>query len=105
MHAHVTKEESRNKFVSDSFADGFWELWPTDIDSEVVKLNNIIKRDNIKRKENYQRPIKKIQKSEYIMFHALMIALSAYTGQGETLWLREYYKNKKKSMKRSFRNR
>lgn len=97
---HTCLQEGDTRFSSTSYADGFWTLWPTDIESEVEKLNNIIERDNIKRKENYQRPIKKVQKSEYIMFHALTIAASAYAGQGETLWLQEYYKNKTKRIKR-----
>ena len=94
---HTVSDEASQCFdKDDSYADAFWKLWPCDIESEIAKLNNIIERDNIKRKENYQRPIKKVEKSEYLMFHALMIASSAYSGQGETLWLREYYKNKTK---------
>lgn len=38
--------------------------------------------------------------SEYIMFHALLIAASAYAGRGEPLWRKEYYRNQSKRAKR-----
>ena len=51
-----------SKFSTDNFFTGFWELWPKDIDDELARLNEIILFDNIKRKESYQKSIRKVKK-------------------------------------------
>ena len=43
----------------------------------------------MKRKEQYKQTIKKVSKSEFFVFHALIIAASAHSGQGEKLWNEE----------------
>jgi len=75
-----------SKFSPDNFYTGFCELWPKDIDDELTRLNRIIQLDNIKRKESYQKVIRKVKKSEYIIFHAILIGATAYSEQGEALW-------------------
>ena len=49
-------------------------------------MNEIIQLGNIKRKESYQKSIRKVKKSEYIVFHAILIGATAYLDQGEALW-------------------
>ena len=49
-----------SKFSPDNFFTGFWELWPKDIDDELRRLNEIIQFDNVKRKESYQKSIRKV---------------------------------------------
>ena len=49
-------------------------------DRECLKC--AIKVDNIKRKGNYQRVVKLVLQSEYIIYYALMIGASRYAEQG-----------------------
>ena len=66
------KEEDYNK--------SFWFLWPETVDNDLNKLNGIVDKDNIQRKEEYKRTIKKVSKHEFYTFHALVIAASAFSG-------------------------
>jgi len=63
-----------------------WDLWPTDIDEDINKLNDAIKIDNLKRKERYYRVIKAVSKGEYIIFHVLLIGISKHSDQGDKLF-------------------
>ena len=70
----------------DDCSKSFWALWPTDIDNDIIKLNDAIKKDNIKRKESYQRVIREVSKGEYIIFHALLIGAATHNDQGDKLF-------------------
>jgi len=85
------KEEDYNK--------SFWFLWSETVDNDLNKLNGIVDKDNIQRKEEYKRTIKKVSKHEFYTFHALMIAASAFSGQGEKLWNEEKMRNNRKKGK------
>jgi len=85
------KEEDYNK--------SFWFLWSETVDNDLNKLNGIVDKDNIQRKEEYKRTIKKVSKHEFYTFHALMIAASAFSGQGEKLWNEEKMRNNRKKRK------
>ena len=54
------------------------KLWPMNMKEDRVRLNSAIKVDNIKRKSNYQRLVKLVSQSQYIVYHALMIEASRY---------------------------
>ena len=73
----------------DNYNKSFWYLWPETVDRDLEKLNGIVDNDNMKRKEQYKRTIKKVSKSDFFVFHALIIAASAHSGQGEKLWKEE----------------
>ena len=47
---------------------------------------NSITNESIRQKVKYQRPIKKISKSEFIIFNALVIAATAYNKRRFNLW-------------------
>ena len=64
----------------------FWKLFPSDMDCEIEKINEVTQNENKKRKERYQRVHHEINKQEYIIFHALIIGASAYAEQGDRLW-------------------
>ena len=53
------------------------------MDKDLEKLNSIVDNDNIRRKEEYKQTIKKVSKTDYFIFHALIVATSAFSGQGE----------------------
>ena len=59
-------------------------------------MNTAIEKDNLKRKEEYKRTVKKVTKKEFIIFHALMIAASSFSCQGDKLWIKDKMGNKKK---------
>ena len=61
-------------------------MLPTEILDDVVLLNDIIGKDNFKQNDNDQKPIRKVTKAEFIIFHSLFIAASAHTGHGGKLW-------------------
>ena len=69
-----------------NYVKGYWYLWPTNVDDDVAKINIAIAKENCSRKERYQRPIRAIGKSEYIMFTALMIGAAVHSDRGEKLW-------------------
>ena len=75
--------EERNKC---DYKTGFWKLWPGTIEGDVHLINNSIEKENIRRKEKYQRTIKKISTNEFIMFNALLIASTVYNDRGCNLW-------------------
>ena len=57
------------------------------VHSNVANVNGICITDkNIRRKEKHQRPIKKISKSEFIIFNALLIAATANNERGCNIW-------------------
>ena len=87
----------RNKFGDENdFNATFWSLWPTSVDEDVENLNEIISLDNVRRKENYQRPIRLVTKQEFITFHALLIGATAYSEVGEQLWASDITHSRKK---------
>lgn len=53
----------------------FWKLFPSDMDADIEKINSLIHDENKIRKQKFQRVHREITKQEYIIFHALMIAL------------------------------
>ena len=75
--------EERNKC---DYKTGFWKLWPGTIEGDVHLINDSIQKENARRKEKYQRSIKKISTSEFIMFNALLIASTVYNDRGCNLW-------------------
>ena len=96
----IRTDDDSNKFTSESdFNAAFWSLWPVTIDEDVLKLNEIIVRDNRKRKENYQRPIRLVSQKEFITFHALLIGATAYSEVGEQLWSSDSQHSNKKRRK------
>ena len=56
------------------------------------KLNVIIDKKNVQRAKNFRKPIRKLMKWEFVVFHALLIAASAYSSNGVRLWREEGYK-------------
>ena len=64
----------------------FWKLWPSDIDEDVVKINKGVAQINNERKDRFQRCIKEVTKSEYIIIVALLIEASINKMQGIKLW-------------------
>ena len=83
----------------DEHASAFWELFPSDMDADIEKINEVIRNENKKRKEIYQRVHREITKQEYIIFHALIIGASAYAEQGNKLWNDNGFGIKKKKRK------
>ena len=81
-----------------NFSEGFWYLWPTEIDDDVNNINSAIVKENHSRKERYQRPIRQITKSEYIVFTALMIGAAVHSDNGEKLWNAASKKKQKRSL-------
>jgi len=68
-----------------NYAKGYWYLWPTNVYDNVAKINIAIAKENISRKERYQRPTRLIGKSEYIIFTALLIGAAVHSDNGEKL--------------------
>ena len=64
------------------YKTGFWKLCPSTIEEDVEVINKSIRQENIFRKERYKRPIKGINKSEFIVFNSCLIAAAAYNNQG-----------------------
>ena len=85
-----------DKFTEDDYHKSFWFIWPETIDTDLKRLNTAIEKDNLKRKEEYKRTVKKVTKKEFIIFHALMIAASSFSCQGDKLWIKDKMGNKKK---------
>ena len=78
--------EDRVFHDSDDLSKAFWKLWPVDVDDEVEKLNKLIDETNRENKETYRRQYKHASKSEFLTFHALLIAASLFSEKGEKLW-------------------
>ena len=70
---------------TDDYNDVFWKLWPQGMEDDREKLNMKITLENVKNKQNYKRAIRVVTRSEYIIFHALLIASSGHIHQGERL--------------------
>ena len=90
---------------TDDYSRTFWNLWAKHIDEDLIKLNVAIQKNNITRKKNLQKAIKEVSKSEFIIFHALLIGASLYSSQGFKLWCDPTYidviiKNKKRRYRR-----
>ena len=65
----------------------FWKMFPSiNIADDIVKINEAIETANSERKKNFQRTIKKVTKSEYITFIALVIGSICYKEKGERLF-------------------
>ena len=47
---------------------GFWALWPFTIEDHVAKINEVLTKVNLDRKEKYQRPIKLVLKKNQLSF-------------------------------------
>ena len=75
--------------------DRFWDVWPRSVDTDLERINIAIDTENTKNKESYKRTIRSVNKDEYFIFHALMIASMMYVQQGSALW-KEARKNLKK---------
>ena len=69
-----------------SFIHCFMKMWPVDFWEDLSRLNDVIVANNVERKKNFQKPIKKVNKCEYLRFLALLIAASQYSKQGTQLW-------------------
>lgn len=69
-----------------NYADTFQYLWPTNVDGDVAAINIKIVKENHSRNERYQRPIRAVSKSEYIMFATLIIGVAVHSDKGEKLW-------------------
>ena len=80
------------------FSTSFWYLWPTEIDDDVNNINSAIVKENHSRKERYQRPIRQVTKSEYIVFTALMIGAAVHSDNGEKLWNAASKKKQERSL-------
>jgi len=85
------KEEDCNKL--------FWFLWSKTVDIDLTKLNGIVDIDNIRRKEEYKRTIKKVSTPEFFTIHTLIIVAYAFSGQGEKLWNEEKMGHNRKRRK------
>ena len=70
----------------DDLSIAFWKLWPGNVDLEVEKVNKIIDQQNHENKETYKRQYKQVSKSEFLVFHALLIAASIFAEKGDKLW-------------------
>ena len=66
------------------FKTGLWKLWPGSIDGDVETISNSITNKNVRQKEKYKRSIKKINKSKFFIFNALLIG--ATNERGCNLW-------------------
>ena len=76
-----------------TFMECFMTMWPVDFWEDWTRLNGVIEKENIERRKNYQKPIKKVYKFEYLRFLALLIAASQYSKQGTRLWKSSNQKN------------
>ena len=71
---------------SNDLSKAFWKLWPVNVDLEVEKVNKLIDMQNQDNKETYKRQYKQVSKSEFLIFHALLIAASIFAEKGDKLW-------------------
>ena len=69
-----------------SFVNCFMKMWPVNFWEDLSQLNDAITANNVERKKNFQKPIKRVNKYEYLRFLALFIAASQYSKQGTRLW-------------------
>ena len=76
---------------------GFWALWPFTIEEHVAKINEVLTKVNLDRKEKYQRPIKFVSKKELAKFYALILAASIFSHSGFNLWHNDIVKRRKVS--------
>ena len=88
-------DEERVFHDSEDLSKAFWKLWPANIDSEVEKVNKLIDKTNRDNKETYKRQFKQISKSEFVIFHALLIAASIFAEKGDKLWEEERPKKRR----------
>ena len=82
----MIKDESESTADSTDCCDKFWDMWPRKIDTDLERINVAIGKENVKNKESYKRSIRLVEKEEYLIFHALMIASVMYVQQGAMLW-------------------
>ena len=61
---------------NDDYSRTFWTLWAKEVEEDLLKLNQAIKANNITRKKNLQKVIREVTKSEFVIFHALLIGAS-----------------------------
>uniref|UniRef100_A0A7S2RJD5 Uncharacterized protein n=1 Tax=Eucampia antarctica TaxID=49252 RepID=A0A7S2RJD5_9STRA len=83
MHSPM-KDPAILKYLN--YSESFWHLWPKNIEDDITKINPTIVNDNHSRKERYQRALRMLNTSEYIMFTALMLGAAVYNDDGEKLW-------------------
>ena len=69
-----------------SFISCFMKMWPVNFWEDLRRLNDAITVNNVERKKNFQKPIKRVNKYEYLRFLALLIAASQHSKQGTRLW-------------------
>lgn len=88
-------DEERVFHDSEDLSKAFWKLWPANVDLEVEKVNKLIEKTNRDNKETYKRQFKQISKSEFFIFHALLIAASIFAEKGDKLWEEERPKKRR----------
>ena len=86
LFSPILDEEGDNNLDND-YSTIFWKLWPKDIEAELGKLNSAIVDANASNKESYKRVVKPVSRSEYLIFHTLIISSTVHSQQGEKLWL------------------
>ena len=80
----LIESQEKTKGVFDVFADSegnekkifecFQSLWPGDFFEDLESLNHVFQKINMERKKKYQKPFRLVTRSEFITFHALIIA-------------------------------
>ena len=91
----MIKNEAEISADDPDCCDRFWDVWPRSVDTDLERINIAIGDENTKNKESYKRSIRLVEKDEYYIFHALMIASIMYVQQGAMLW-----KDARKNMKK-----
>lgn len=91
LREHDIEQEKGNlHFVDDSATESLFGclkyLWPGGLKTDLQALNECIRVLNMERKKRYQKPMRVVDESEFIVFHALLIAATQYTKKGKQLW-------------------
>lgn len=66
-----------------NYSESYWQLWPTNVDEDISKINIANDKENHCRKERYQRPLCILSKSKYIMFTVLILGAAVHSDSGE----------------------
>jgi len=83
----IKDEDSRESTEDDTdCCYRFWDMWPRSINTDLERINAAVGKENVRNKESYKRSIRLVEKEEYLIFHALMIASIIYVQQGAMLW-------------------
>ena len=57
-----------NDVTEEDYNKSFWFLWPETVDTDLNKLNGIVDSDNMRRKEEYKRTIKRYPNPNFLHF-------------------------------------